>query len=411
MTVFEKLRIWGIKGAVDFLIARCREKRIERFFWRDARAHPCPQPEMGITVVGTLSDQGSLNKTLRDFCFSLKEAGIPFQTWDLGSRVVPDEDVSAILTPKEDFCISRYSHLVEMIRSPVPDGIVRNRGRIVFWEFESGLLQGYPVLMERTGDVIGMSDFNYNYYRRVFEGKRNVHKILYPLRVSGEAELSMQDARLKFGIPDNAFAVFYNFSYKSGLDRKNPEGAIRAFAKALSDKKNAMMILKTVASSEFPERVQELRGLVDGLGIADKVKFFDDYLTQRDVLNLTNACDVYLSLHRAEGFGLGIAEAMSLGKPVIVTDYSSTTEFCNASNAIPVGYKIVKMGVTDNKLYSAAEKWAEPDVDEAAQSLSRLYTDPKLRSALGTAARESILAQYSAANFRESVLAYLSVRD
>ena len=408
MTVFEKLRIWGIKGAVDFLIARCREKRIERFFWRNARAHPCPQPEMGITVVGTLSDQGSLNKTLRDFCFSLKESGIPFQTWDLGSRVVPDEDVSAILTPKEDFCISRYSHLVEMIRSSVPDGIVRNRGRIVFWEFESGLLQGYPVLMERTGDVIGMSDFNYNYYRRVFEGKRNVHKILYPLRVSGEAELSMQDARLKFGIPDNAFVVFYNFSYKSGLDRKNPEGAIRAFAKALSDKKNAMMILKTVASSEFPERVQELRGLVDGLGIADKVKFFDDYLTQRDVLNLTNACDVYLSLHRAEGFGLGIAEAMSLGKPVIVTDYSSTTEFCNASNAIPVGYKIVKMGVTDNKLYSAAEKWAEPDVDEAAQSLSRLYTDPKLRSALGTAARESILSQYSVANFRESVLAYLS---
>ena len=411
MTVFEKLRIWGIKGAVDFLIARCRVKRIERFFWRNARAHPYPQPEMGITVVGTLSDQGSLNKTLRDFCFSLKEAGIPFQTWDLGSRVVPDEDVSAILTPKEDFCISRYSHLVEMIRSPVPDGIVRNRGRIVFWEFESGLLQGYPVLMERTGDVIGMSDFNYNYYRRVFEGKRNVRKILYPLRVSGEAELSMQDARLKFGIPDNAFAVFYNFSYKSGLDRKNPEGAIRAFAKALSDKKDAMMILKTVASSEFPERVQELRGLVDWLGIADKIKFFDDYLTQRDVLNLTNACDVYLSLHRAEGFGLGIAEAMSLGKPVIVTDYSSTTEFCNASNAIPVGYKIVKMGVTDNKLYSAAEKWAEPDVDEAAQSLSRLYTDSKLRSALGTAARESILAQYSVANFRESVLAYLSVRD
>lgn len=411
MTVFEKLRIWGIKGAVDFLIARCREKRIERFFWRNARAHPCPQPEMGITVVGTLSDQGSLNKTLRDFCFSLKDAGIPFQTWDLGSRAVPDEDVAAILTPQKDFCISRYSHLVEMIRSPVPDGIVRNRGRIVFWEFESGLLQGYPVLMELTGDVIGMSDFNYNYYRRVFEGKRNVHKILYPLRVSGEAELSMQDARLKFGIPDNAFAVFYNFSYKSGLDRKNPEGAIRAFAKALSDKKNAMMILKTVASSEFPERVQELRGLVDGLGIADKVKFFDDYLTQRDVLNLTNACDVYLSLHRAEGFGLGIAEAMSLGKPVIVTDYSSTTEFCNASNSIPVGYKIVKMGASDNKLYSAAERWAEPNVDEAAQALSRLCADPKLRSALGAAAKESILAQYSVANFRKSVLSYLSGKD
>ncbi len=140
----------------------------------------------------------------------------------------------------------------------------------------------------------------------------------------------------------------------------------------------------------------------------ERVVFFDDYLTQRDVLNLTNACDVYLSLHRAEGFGLGIAEAMSLGKSVIVTDYSSTTEFCNAANSIPVGYKIVKMDESDNKLYSAAEKWAEPDVDEAAQALSRLYADPKLRAALGTAARESILAQYSVSNFRESVWAYLS---
>ena len=411
MTVLEKLRIWGIKGAINYLLDRCQEKRRERFFQRNAKKYPCQAPEKGITIVGPLSDPGSLNKVLRDFCFSLKDAGIPFQTWDLGSRSVPEEDVAPILTPLGEFRISRYTHLIEMIRSPVPDGLVKNRGRIVFWEFESGLLQGYPVLLERAGDVIGMSDFNYNYYRRVFEGKRNVRKILYPLRVSGEAELSMQDARIKFGIPDNAFAVFYNFSYKSGLDRKNPEGAIRAFAKALSDKKDAMMILKTVASSEFPERVQELRGLVDGLGIADKVKFFDDYLAQRDVLNLTNACDVYLSLHRAEGFGLGIAEAMSLGKPVIVTDYSSTTEFCNASNSIPVGYKIVKMGASDNKLYSAAEKWAEPDVDEAAQALSRLYNDPKLRSALGAAAKESILAQYSVANFRKSVLSYLSGKD
>lgn len=411
MTIFEKLRIWGIKGAVDYLFARFRERRIEKCFWRNAKAFPCPNPEMGITVVGTLSDQGSLSKALRDFCFSLKDAGIPFQTWDLGSRTVPSEDVAPILTPKEDFQISRYSHLVEMICSPVPDGIVKNRGRIVFWEFESGLLQGYPVLMERTGDVIGMSDFNYNYFRRVFEGKRRVRKILYPLRVSGDAELSVRDSRTKFRIPENAFVVFYNFSYKSGLDRKNPEGALRAFAKAFAGESDALMVLKTAASSEFPERARELRGLVDRLGISDKVRFVDDYLTQKDVLNLTNASDVYLSLHRAEGFGLGIAEAMSLGKPVIVTDYSSTTEFCNSSNSIPIGYKIVEMGVTENKLYSAAEKWAEPDVEEAAHSLSRLYNDTTLRAKLGSAAKESILGQYSIANFKESVLKYLSGKD
>ena len=407
MTVLEKLRIWGINGAVNYLIGRWRERRYENYFRRNAKSYPCSKPEKGVTVVGALSDQGSLNKVLRDFCFSLKDAGVPFQTWDLGSRVVPDEDIAAILTPKEEFRISRYSHLVEMIRSPVPNGLVKNRGRIVFWEFESGLLQGYPVLLERLGDVIGMSDFNYNYYRHVFAGRRKVRKILYPLRVSGESELSKRDARLRFGIPENAFVVFYNFSYKSGLDRKNPEGAIKAFAKALSSKHDAMLVLKTVAACEYPDRALSIRELAKELNMQDKILFVDEYLSQRDVLNLTNACDVYLSLHRAEGFGLGIAEAMSRGKAVVVTDYSSTTEFCNASNSIPVGYDMIP-AKSDNKLYIAAEKWAEPSVDKAADALLHLYADKNLRERLGVAARESILRQYSIDNFRKSIVEYLS---
>ena len=211
MTVLEKIRLWGIKGCFDYLHASMRERSMVKFFRNNARRYPCGNPQTGITVVGALSNRGSLNKTLRDFCFSLKDAGIPFQTWDLGSHAVPPEDVDSILTPEKEFRISRYTHLVEMIRSPVPDGIVKNRGRIVFWEFESGLLQGYPVLMERAGDIIGMSDFNFDYYSHVFAGKREVTKILYPLRFSGNICLTQKQARIKFGIPEWGFVVFYNF--------------------------------------------------------------------------------------------------------------------------------------------------------------------------------------------------------
>ena len=408
MTVWDKLRIWGIRGAIDYMVRRYRDGRINRMFWNNARSYPCANPERGVTVVGPISDKGSLSKVLRDFCFSLKDAGIPFQTFDLGSSSVPGEDVVPILTKREDFRIAKYTHLVEMISSPVPDGIVRNRGRIVFWEFESGLEYGYPVLFERAGDIIGMSDFNYNYYRRAFQGRRNVRKILYPLRIEATPELSLPAARRRFQIPQGDFVVFYNFSYKSGIDRKNPEGAIRAFAGAFRGKSDARMVLKTVASKEYPDRVRHLRNLVKSLGVEERVMFFDDYLTQRDVLNLTNACDVYLSLHRAEGFGLGIAEAMSLGKPVVVTDYSSTTEFCNTGNSIPVGYRIVRMQNTDNNLYNAAENWAEPNVDEAADALVDLYGDRDKRIRIGAVARESIFNQYSISNFRKSVLEYLS---
>ena len=408
MTTFEKIKVWGIRGVIDYMVRRYHERRVSRMFWDNAKRYPSANPERGITVVGPISDRGSLSKTLRDFCFSLKDAGIQFQTFDLGSNSVPEEDVMPILTPREDFRIARYTHLVEMISSPVPEGIVRNRGRIVFWEFESGLEQGYPVLFERPGDIIGMSDFNYNYYRRAFHGRRNVRKILYPLRIEATPELSLAEARSRFSIPQDDFVVFYNFSYKSGIDRKNPEGAIRAFAKAFSGRQDARMVLKTVSAKEFPGRVKQLRDIAVNLGVSDRVVFVDDFLTQRDVLNLTNACDVYLSLHRAEGFGLGIAEAMSLGKPVVVTDYSSTTEFCNAGNAIPIGYSLVKLQKTENNLYNAAEDWAEPDVDEAAKALVNLYVDRDKGSRIGAVARESIFRQYSIDNFRKSVLEYLS---
>lgn len=408
MTILEKIKIWGVRGAFNYIINRLRERRIENLFYQNARIYPFEKAEKGITVVGALSSQGSLNKTLRDFCFSLKDAEIPFQTWDLGSHSIPSEDITPILTPREDFRIAKYSHLIEMIRSPVPDNIVNTRGRIVFWEFESGLLKGYPTLEERNGDIIGMSDFNYNYYTRVFSQKRDVYKILYPLRIANGKELSKNEARKRFNIPEDAFVAFYNFSYKSGLDRKNPESVIKAFAASIASHNDTLLVFKTASAKEFPERVHQLRTLAANLGISNKVVFIDDYLTQQDVLSLTNACDVYISLHRAEGFGLGIAEAMSLGKPAIVTNYSSTTEFCNTSNSIPISFEIVTMPPSENKLYSAAEKWAEPNVKEGAEALLKLYKDPSLRATLGAKAKETILQQFSIKNFKNSVEEYLS---
>lgn len=407
MTAWAKLRKWGVKGFCDYCLCRLRNLRMECFFRRNALAYT-KDPQLGITVVGHLSDCGSLNKTLRDFCFALKDAGIPFQTWDLGSHVIPREDVVPILTDRRNFHVAKFTHLVEMIQSPVPDGLVKHRARIVFWEFESGLLQGYPVLMERPGDIIGMSDFNFNYYKTIFNGKRTVHKLLYPLRFTDKDLLSKEDARRRFGIAPDAFVVFYNFSYKSGIDRKNPEGALRAFAKGVAQKDNSLMVFKTAASSEYPRRVIRLQELTKELGVSDKVIFIDEYLTEQDVFNLTNACDVYLSLHRAEGFGLGIAEAMALGKPVIVTDYSSTKEFCNETNSIPVGYKMVAMEKSENRLYSDAKMWADPDIDAAAAALEKIYNDPTFAVKIGLSAKKSIRDQYSTSRFRDSILQFLS---
>ena len=406
-----KLRIWGLKGAVNYLLAEFRKRRLRRFFRMNAAEFPITKSQIGITVIGNLSSKGSLNKTLRDFCFSLKDAGIPFQTFDTGANEVPSEDIAAILTPRGEFRIRKYSDVVEMINSPLQAGIVDRISRIGFWEFESGFLEAFPTYLERGGDVIAMSDFNAEYFRRLFNAKRDVHKLLYPLRIETDGVLSKTECRRKFGFHEDDFIVFYNFSFSSGYGRKNPEAAITAFAKAFRCDLNARLVFKTFSLRDEDDLTKQLEEKARQLGVGNRVKFISDYLTQKDVFNLTNACDVYLSLHRSEGFGIGIAEAMSLAKAVVVTDYSSTTEFCNADNSVPVPYRMARMECPDTPLYIAAEDWAEPDVDAAAAALVRLRDDAEFRRSLGDAAQRSIREQFSTEKFRKSVLSFLREND
>ena len=319
------------------------------------------------------------------------------------------EDIALIQTPRSEFRIRRYSHVVEMFGSQLQDGIVTHRARIAFWEFESGLLEAFPTLSERTGDVVAMSDFNFHYFRILFKGLRNVYKIVYPLRFETSGVMPRDAARDRFGLRRDDFIVFYNFSYSSGWGRKNPLGALQAFLAAFPEDRRTCLVFKTSFKRGFEHREMQLKEYARERGALDRLIFIDDYLTQKDVFNLTNACDVYLSLHRAEGFGLGVAEAMSLGKAVVVTDYSSTTEFCREGNSLPVRYSIVNLNDERRDLawHVAADKWADPDVEDAAEKLRMLRDDPLLLAQVGKCAKESIREQFSIERFKTSVLGFL----
>ena len=107
----------------------------------------------------------------------------------------------------------------------------------------------------------------------------------------------------------------------------------------------------------------------------------------------TACADIVLSLHRAEGFGLVMAEAMLLGKPVILTDYSGTRDYATRETALLVGYRLVPVGAEE---YPGAEGqvWADPDIDEAAAAMRKLVADPSLARRLGDAGRARIRALY-----------------
>ena len=410
MNIIQKIRTYGIKGIFNYIVAFNKRRQKKTFFLKNMRMHPCPQPLPGITIVGPLTTNASLSKVLRDFAYSLKDAKIPFQAFNTDStKSVPDSDIQGILTPKDDFQLLKYSHIIDLMVDPLPVRVPRARWRIVFWEFESGLLSVYPELKSSIG-IIGFSDFNAKVFRKALPLSTPVCKVLYPFRQVPIDKSQTLGIRKKYGIDPDDFVVFFNFDFASSANRKNPDGVIKAFAKAFHGIPKTKLVFKTMRAKLFPERMNQLLTLASDLGIADHFICINNYISQQDLYALTDTCDVYISLHRGEGFGLGIAEAMSLGKAVIVTDYSSTTEFCNTNNSIPIPYKLVKVprAMKDHDFYTDVESWAEPDIEVAAIELQRLFRQPKERQKLGQSAHSFISEHFSIDNFKHSILELLT---
>ena len=407
-----KVRTWGLSGVLNHLRSLAERRRIRTYLLNDTKRHPYPQPERGITLIGKFTQAASHGKVVRDFAVALTSAGIPSQTLKTDDKPnIPMSDVSDILTPPTEFHIKRFDHVVEILPSIVPTSLHLPLSRIAFWEFESGFLHAYPD-MPLYRSVIAMSDFNAAYFRTELPPFTTVTKILYPFHAySGELEAPVA-IRKRYGISPNEFVVFFNFDFGSSYYRKNPEGAMRAFAAAFRDVPNTRLVFKTMRAKSRPDLLMQIETLARELDISERLTMIHTYIPERDLFGLTNACDVYLSLHRGEGFGITLAEAMAMGKPVVCTNWSSTTEFCKPDCTIPISYRMVPVppNQVDHPYYQQVKEWAEPDVDAAAAALRRLYENSKLRDELGRMAAVSIKEQFSTSNFKKSIEKFLESR-
>jgi glycosyltransferase involved in cell wall biosynthesis len=167
----------------------------------------------------------------------------------------------------------------------------------------------------------------------------------------------------------------------SGPERKNPQGAVRAFAAAFRDGREARLQVKLSNASKAPGLVDSLRQAANSANVE-----IDDSLSNRsDVESLLAECDAYVSLHRSEGFGFPIAEAMALGKPVVATDYSGSRDFVDDASGFPVPFRAVSLDRAVGP-YDAGTRWAEPDEHQAAAAMRRVVEDlpeARLRAEVG----------------------------
>ncbi|MBB6050082.1 glycosyltransferase [Armatimonas rosea] len=191
--------------------------------------------------------------------------------------------------------------------------------------------------------------------------------------------------RADFALPDDATLFLTAFDYDSNVYRKNPEGTLQAFAQAFADGERGHLAIKTLHAENHPAQAEALRRAATGL----PVTFVDRTLTLPEQASLLSLCDAFVSLHRAEGFGLHLLEALALGKPVIATNWSGNTEFLNADNSLPVDFTLKPLEKTLYP-YEAGQLWAEPDLEHAARRLRSVYDFHEAAQALGEKARGSI---------------------
>ena len=407
--LISKIRVWGLAGIFGFLRRKYAFFIQRRRLARLVRHSSTTVPQRGITVVGDLTGRVSLSKALRDFILCLKDAGIPFQAYDtLLKPQIPESDVKGIVTPIAEFDPLRYSHVVMMYRCPLEKEWMPKQifARIAFHESEHGIHETAPYLRESGDAIIAMSDFNYSYYKRAFSDQP-VYKILYPFRPKLTVAPPPEDLRERLGIAKDDFVVFFNFDFGSYY-RKNITAELKAFALAFKGDKKAKLVFKTKGADANRHQVAEMMALVGELGIVEQFVHIPQYLPRADLDGLTAACDVYLSLHRAEGFGLGMAEAMSQGKPVVATNWSANIEFCRPDTAWCIPYRIVP--VQPHEYMVATKEWAEADVEVAAAALREIRTNPGLVAERTAKGKSFMEEHFSIANFKKSVDAFLDGR-
>jgi glycosyltransferase involved in cell wall biosynthesis len=173
----------------------------------------------------------------------------------------------------------------------------------------------------------------------------------------------------------------------SVMARKNPIAAVRAFQKAFSKNDSRVgLVLKVRERNPFRRDMSSLRGEIAGW---PNIHLLEQSMTRQEINSLLAVTDCFVSLHRSEGFGLVPAEAMSLGKPVIMTHWSGNVDYMTPDNSIGIAYELVKLQ-RDYGPYKAGQLWAEPDVEQAANWMTRLAGDHDLAHAFGRRGQQTI---------------------
>jgi len=241
------------------------------------------------------------------------------------------------------------------------------RYNIGYWPWELGRWpRQWEAMVELVDEVWVSSRHTYDALAPLCAKRLHVMPMAVEL---GEVRAfrSRKAARQHFRLPEKARLFCFSFDLNSSVHRKNPQACIDAFLKAFPKKELDGDKVGLVIKAHRPARRNAGWETLKRLAAKDaRIHIIEATLSRPDLLALYQACDCYLSLHRAEGFGRGIAEALQLGLHVITTDYSGNADFCRPPHADLVRYRLIKVKKGQYP-YGEGQVWADADVGHATE--------------------------------------------
>lgn len=224
-----------------------------------------------------------------------------------------------------------------------------------------------------------------------------VTKITLPI---GSDTGKILPTRASLGLPEN-YVFLYMYDYFSCGARKNPQGLVQAFKRAFPEpSEKVSLVLKCLNSRGMSAEHARLLGEIDG---RPDIQIIDTYLDADVKDALIASCDCYVSLHRSEGLGLSLAEAVYLGKPLIATAYGGVHEFISSEDGYLVDYEEAKIGYAGYPYYPSTGHWVDPDIDQAAELIRHVFEHQEEADERAKRAAKKLRQTHSAQRAGESM--------